>query len=142
MKSEIQHISKDEQYQQLLQHVIERAKIVQYRTSVGMNQEQIRFYWFIGEDIVRLQTSARYGDSFLYQLSDDLQHLFPDHKGFSYRNLQYMKKMYLTFAAQGTNLPQLVAKSSPDTVLANLPQPVADFEIAPQLVAQKQGNQK
>ncbi len=48
MKAELQHIAQDEQYQQLLQQVISRAKLMQYRTSVGINQELIRFYWAVG----------------------------------------------------------------------------------------------
>ena len=110
---------------------------MQYRTAVGINQELIRFYWSVGEDIVRLQTTAKYGDNFLYQLSKDLQSLFPDTKGFSYRNLHYMRKMYLTFSFADTNLPQVVAKSLGQSKPANLPQPVAESSaFTPQPVAQ------
>lgn len=128
MKSELQRISQDEQYQQLLQHVIERAKIVQYRTSVGMNQEQIRFYWSIGEDMAVAKAEAKWGSKFYQQFSHDLMKAFPEQAGFSVRNLQYINQMYRTFTSAHIIMPQPVAQL-----------PAGSYEIAPQLVAQKQG---
>lgn len=75
------------------------------------------------EDIVRMQETSKYGDALLYQMSEDLQRSFPDMRGFSFRNLYYMKTMYLTFNQEDIILPQLVAKSQKQI----LPQPVADF---------------
>ena len=102
-------IAQAAQYKDLLQQIIERAKVMQYRATIGVNQHLIRFYWSIGENIVRLQANAHYGDSLLYRLSEDLQQVFPNVKGFSYRNLHYMKNMYEVFSAQAINLPQPVA---------------------------------
>ena len=59
MESEIQHISQDEQYQHLLRQVVKRAELLQYRTSIGMNQELIRFYWSIGEEMAVAKTEAK-----------------------------------------------------------------------------------
>ena len=64
MKSEILHIEQDEQYQHLLQQVVERAKLFQYRTSIGMNQELIRFYWAIGEEMAAAKAEAKWGSKF------------------------------------------------------------------------------
>lgn len=127
MKPELQHISQDEQYQQLLQHVIEHAKIVQYRTSIGMNQEQIRFYWFIGEDMAVAKAEAKWGSKFYQQFSHDLMRAFPEQTGFSVRNLQYINQMYRTFTSARIITPQAVAQL-----------PTSTSEIAPQVVAQKQ----
>jgi len=76
MTPQIQHISQDEQYQQLLHHVIERARMVQYRTSVGMNQEQIRFYWSIGEEMVAAKAETQWGSKFYQHFSHDLMKAF------------------------------------------------------------------
>ena len=67
------------------------------QTSIGVNCQLIRLYWSIGKDIVKIQENERYGDALIYQLSEDLQREFPDIKGFSYRNIHYMKNMYLLF---------------------------------------------
>lgn len=125
MKAELQHIAQDEQYQQLLQQVISRAKLMQYRTSVGINQELIRFYWAVGEDISNAKAETKWGSKFYQQFSRDLLQVYPDRKGFSVRNLQYINQMYRTFAFTKPITPQPVAQ---------LPQ--LSFEFAPQPVAQ------
>ena len=71
------------------------------------------------------QESEKYGDALIYRLSEDLQREFPTSKGYSYRNLHYMKNMYLTFIQIHKNLPQPVAESTN----TNLPQPVADLYV-------------
>ena len=58
-----------------------------------------------------MQENESYGDALIYQLSEDLQREFPDSKGFSYRNLHYMKNMYIVFNQVDINLPQVVADS-------------------------------
>lgn len=126
MTSEVQHIAQDTQYQQLLRQVIERAKIVQYRTSIGMNQEQIRFYWSIGEDMAVAKAEVKWGSKFYQQFSHDLMRAFPEQTGFSVRNLQYINQMYRTFTSDHIIAPQPVAQLSTST-----------SEIVPQLVAQK-----
>jgi hypothetical protein len=125
MKSQIQHISQDEQYQQLLRHVIEHAKMVQYRTSVGMNQEQIRFYWSIGQEMVVAKAETQWGSKFYRQFSHDLMKAFPGQTGFSVRNLQYINQMYRTFTSSDIITPQTVAQL-----------PTVSYEITPHDVAQ------
>ncbi len=115
----------DTAYADWITSVLSRIKRTQVSTAIGINQQLIRLYWSIGEDIVRMQRYNKYGDSLLYQMSEDLQRNFPDMKGFSYRNLLYMRSLYLTFNQIDINLPQLVAESQKQ----NLPQPVADFKM-------------
>ena len=110
MKSEILHIAQDEQYQHLLHQVVERAELLQYRTSIGMNQELIRFYWAIGEEMAAAKAEAKWGSKFYQQFSRDLLNIFPDRKGFSVRNLQYINQMYRLFASERIIAPQAVAQ--------------------------------
>lgn len=121
--SDISTFQADTAYADWIKSVLSRIKRTQVSTAIGVNQQLIRLYWSIGEDIVRLQETSKYGDALLYQMSEDLQRTFPDMKGFSFRNLYYMKTMYLTFSPEDTILPQLVAKSQKQIV----PQAVADF---------------
>lgn len=113
MKSVILYPNQDDQYQKLLAEVIAQAKSTQYRVSVGVNQKLIRLYWFIGEKIAYLKADAKWGSKFFSQLSHDLTIAFPDMKGFSTRNLQYIKQMYDTFSTAIT--PQLVAQITPQS---------------------------
>lgn len=121
--SDISVFQADAAYADWIKSVLSRIKRTQVSTAIGINQQLIRLYWSIGEDIIRMQENSKYGDALLYQMSEDLQRSFPDMKGFSFRNLYYMKAMYLTFNQKDTILPQLVAKSQKQIV----PQPVADF---------------
>lgn len=130
MKTEIQHIARDEQYQQLLQHVIERAKMVQYRTSIGMNQEQIRFYWSVGKDMSIAKAETKWGSKFYQQFSRDLMAEFPNQTGFSVRNLQYISQMYRVFTDGNIITPQSVAQL-PTASYENTPQPVAQMSGTP-----------
>lgn len=130
MKNEIQHIAQDEQYRQLLRQVIERAKMVQYRTSIGMNQEQIRFYWSIGKDMSVAKAEARWGSKFYHQFSRDLMTVFPNQTGFSVRNLQYISQMYRVFTGGNIIMPQAVAQL-PTTSFELTPQPVAQMSCTP-----------
>ena len=118
-------LSKNEEYKQLINSLLQRIKQTRMQTAIGVNSQLIKLYWSIGRDIVKMQENNTYGDALIYQLSDDLQRAFPDVKGFSYRNLHYMKNMYLTFNQLDANLPQPVAESSE----GNLPQPVAESAL-------------
>ncbi len=110
MKSDTLHIAQDEQYQHLLHQVVERAELFQYRTSIGINQELIRFYWSIGEEMAAAKAEAKWGSKFYQQFSRDLLDIFPDRKGFSVRNLQYINQMYRLFASERIIAPQAVAQ--------------------------------
>jgi DUF1016 N-terminal domain len=93
-----------------------RAKVVR-----EVNQTIIFTYWNIGKYIVEYEQSgkerAKYGTELLKRLSKDLTKSFG--KGYSYRNLQLIKKFYRTFPivqsviAQSENekWPTLSAKS-------------------------------
>lgn len=111
-------------YLDWMKSVLLRIKQTQMNTVIGINQQLIRLYWSIGEDIVRMQKTSKYGDALLYQISEDLQRNFPNQKGFSYRNLHYMRTLYITFNQIDINLPQVVADSQKQI----LPQVVANFE--------------
>lgn len=116
----------DEQYQQLLRQVIKRAELYQYRTAIGTNQEQIRFYWSIGEDMTKAKAETKWGSKFYHQFSHDLQTKFPDRKGFSIRNLQYINQMYRLFTSAQIITPHAVAQF-PNTDREFTPQPVAQI---------------
>jgi predicted nuclease of restriction endonuclease-like (RecB) superfamily len=118
-------LSNNEEYKQLINSLLQRIKQTRMQTAIGVNSQLIKLYWSIGRDIVKMQENNAYGDALVYQLSEDLQRAFPDVKGFSYRNLHYMKNMYLTFNQLDANLPRVVAESSD----ANLPQVVAESAL-------------
>lgn len=115
MKSIVSDQKQDKQYQEFLKSIIEQAKATQYRTSIGVNQQLIQLYWFIGKEISALKADTQWGGKFFSRLSNDLTNVFPDMKGFSTRNLQYIKQMYDTFSTIEFT-PQSVAHITPQAV--------------------------
>lgn len=61
------------------------------RAALSVNQEQIRLYWQIGREILERQQAQGWGAKVIDRLANDLQAAFPEIKGFSARNLKYMR---------------------------------------------------
>ena len=68
-----------------------RIQGARQRALLAANDEQIRLYHDIGRDILERQSQQGWGAKVIDHLSADLRTAFPDMKGFSSRNLKYMK---------------------------------------------------
>ena len=110
----------DADYRAWMEQIVERYRSSQIKAAVKVNREMLRFYWSLGEDIVRMKLESIYGDGILDRISSDLKQQFPSAKGFSVTNLNYMKRFFLTYNQVVENRPQLVGNSSDP----NHPQPV------------------
>ena len=64
----------------------------------------------MGADICEKQKSASWGDGWLKELSRELMFEFPDMKGFSYRNLRYIRQWHEFYNQDLTIWQQAVAK--------------------------------
>ena len=106
----------------------------QIRAAIKVNTELLRLYWRMGADICEKQKSASWGDGWLKELSRELMTEFPDMKGFSHRNLQYIRQWYLFYNQENTIVQQVVAQLED----VNVQQPVAklDDDMRQQHVAQ------
>jgi len=75
--------------------------LVEARTKAvrEINKAQVLAYWEIGREIVEFEQKgkirAEYGEELIKRLSKDMTEKFG--KGFSDRNLEQMRKFYLTF---------------------------------------------
>jgi|GEM_PF-3372089 len=63
----------------------------QQRATLAVNQELIALYWQIGRDILDRQAAQGWGAKVIDHLAQDLRTAFPNMKGFSPRNLKYMR---------------------------------------------------
>ena len=86
----------------------------QIRAAIKVNTELLRLYWRMGADICEKQKSASWGDGWLKELSRELMTEFPDMKGFSYRNLRYIRQWYEFYYQQFIIWQQPVAKLDND----------------------------
>ena len=82
----------------------------QIKAAIKVNTELLRLYWRMGADICEKQKSASWGDGWLKELSRELMAEFPDMKGFSYRNLRYIRQWYEFYYQQFAIWQQPVAK--------------------------------
>ena len=82
----------------------------QVKAAIKVNTELLRLYWRMGADICEKQKSATWGDGWLKELSRELMAEFPNMKGFSYRNLKYIRQWYEFYNQQLIIGQQLVAQ--------------------------------
>ncbi len=80
-----------EGYKELLGDLKERIRAAQVRAALSVNRELIALYWQIGRAISDRQETHGWGTQVIDRLSADLRHTFPDMRGFSPRNLRYMR---------------------------------------------------
>lgn len=68
-----------------------RIHNAQQRATLAVNRELVLLYWQIGNDILTRQAQQGWGAKVIERLAHDLRAAFPDMKGFSPRNLKYMR---------------------------------------------------
>lgn len=98
-------------YPQLLSDVSGHINTGRRRAVAAANTQLVATYWAIGQEILGRQDQEGWGAKVIDRLSADLRKRFPDTKGFSPRNLKYIR----AFAAAWTD-PDFVQGS-----LAQLP---------------------
>ncbi|MBD5397011.1 DUF1016 domain-containing protein [bacterium] len=107
----------DKDYADWLKDLGQRYRKSQIKAAVRVNSEMLHFYWTLGRDIEERQAENRYGSAFYETLSRDLKTLLPEAKGFSVRNLKYIKLFYLLYS----KWQQVVAKSAEDAIIFCVP---------------------
>lgn len=90
---------KNKEYNSLLNSIGELLETARTQIAVTVNNIMVQTYWQIGKYIVEYEQNgkerAEYGKKLLQNLSQDLTLRYGS--GFNRSNLQYMRKMYLTF---------------------------------------------
>ena len=108
-----QNFHGDNEYIEWLREIKSRYQAVRSRVALQANYGALEFNWLLGRDIVQKQAEARWGSGVVNQLSLDLREAYPDVKGFSARNLYYMKGWYEFYMSDNNHkeiLHQLGAK--------------------------------
>lgn len=85
-------IKTDNSYKAWITELKQRIRQSQIKAAVKVNVEMLHLYWSIGEDIVTRRAETVWGEGVVEQISKDLRDEFPNMKGFSRRNLFYIKK--------------------------------------------------
>jgi predicted nuclease of restriction endonuclease-like (RecB) superfamily len=82
---------KEEKYIQLLAQVKEQIQLAQIKTVSAANSQMLFLYWKLGNTILQNQAQQGWGAKIIELLSADIKKELPNLKGFSIRNLKYMK---------------------------------------------------
>lgn len=80
-----------EGYSDWLAELKKRIHSAQQRATLAVNRELVLLYWQIGHDILMRQAAQGWGAKVIERLAHDLRTAFPNMKGFSPRNLKYMR---------------------------------------------------
>ena len=78
-------------YADWLADLKDRIHTAQQRATLAVNRELVGLYWHIGRDILARQAEQGWGAKVIDRLAHDLRTAFPEMKGFSPRNLKYMR---------------------------------------------------
>ena len=87
-------------YAKTLGEIKQRIQQERLRVVLAANAAMVLLYWDIGRMILDRQKREGWGAKIIDRLAADLREAFPDMKGFSPRNLKYMR----AFAAEWTDL--------------------------------------
>jgi predicted nuclease of restriction endonuclease-like (RecB) superfamily len=83
--------SPPEGYADWLTDLKSRIHSAQQRATLAVNRELVLLYWQIGRDILARQAQQGWGTKVIERLALDLRSAFPEMRGFSPRNLKYMR---------------------------------------------------
>lgn len=103
-----QDVNLDSEYVQWIHEIKQRFRNSQIKAAVKVNSEQLLFNWQLGRDLVVRKAEERWGTGIVNQVSLDLQDEFPEAKGFSARNLWFMRQWY-TFYASNNKAVSLIS---------------------------------
>ncbi len=78
-------------YADWLSELKARIHAAQQRAALAVNRELVLLYWQIGGDILARQAQQGWGAKVVDRLAHDLRIAFPQMRGFSPRNLKYMR---------------------------------------------------
>ena len=78
-------------YRQWIGAIKDRVQRVRLKALMMANAEQNLLYWDVGHEILEKQDAEGWGSKIVERMSKDLTSAFPDMKGWSPRNLKYMR---------------------------------------------------
>jgi len=79
-------------YSEIFKQLKEKIAQSQIKTVIAANKQMLWLYWQIGNEIIEQKKLQGWGAKIIDKLSADLRSEFPKIKGFSVRNILYMKQ--------------------------------------------------
>lgn len=101
---------KNNHYKDFIKDIKSKILTSQIKASIKVNVELLKLYWELGKIIVEKQKESSWGDDLITNISNDLQKEFPELKGFSSRNIKYMRQWYIFFSNGQQTVAQIEKK--------------------------------
>ena len=96
----------DNEFTNIINNIKSEIKVTRLKTMQQANSNLMMLYFKIGKI---LNENSKYGNGFIKNISMELKLEYPNMKGFSERNLKYMKKFYLEYK-DNQNMQRSVAQ--------------------------------
>jgi len=87
-----------EGYSEWLGDLKRRIQAERLRITLASNTAMVQLYWDLGQRVLEKQDQEGWGARVIDRLATDLRSAFPDMKGFSARNLKYMRAFAAAWA--------------------------------------------
>lgn len=99
-------VNADKSYLSWIVDLAKRYRTSQIKAATKVNEDMLRFYWSVGEDIEKKQLENLYGSHFYENLSKDLKHELGLKQGLSPSTLKYMRYFYQLYSQLVENRQQ------------------------------------
>lgn len=96
----VELLTLSDDYKSFLQSLKERIATAQVKAGLAVNRELVLLYWQIGREILQRQKTLGWGAKVIECLSKDLRSNFPEMKGFSPRNIKYMRALAQAYTSE------------------------------------------
>jgi len=104
-------IAIDNEYSKWIDDIVNRYEQRRTIAASRANEQLLRFYWSIGEDILKKKAVSKWGDAIITSMSKDLSDRIPESGGFSVTNLGYIKRFYELYSQLDKFHPQIVGNT-------------------------------
>lgn len=94
----------DKEYVQWIADLSQRYRSSQIKAATKVNDEMLRFYWSVGEDIEKRQYENHYGSHFYEIVSKDLRKALNLKRGMSATTIKYTCYFYRLYSQLFENL--------------------------------------
>ncbi len=113
-------------YGELLEQIKQQVRHARVQAARQVNTELIALYWQVGALILQRQSAQGWGTKVIARLAGDLRAEFPGMRGFSPRNLTYMRTFAQNYPDQGRPIAQQPVAQLPWGHLTTLLDKVTD----------------
>ncbi len=84
-------------YAVVIEGLKQKIRQAQLQAALTLNAQMLAVYWEIGKTISEQENSEGWGTKVVESLAKDLKNEFPEMRGFSSRNLRYMRDFALAY---------------------------------------------